>query len=217
MNIFTPKPFSSRENAWFSLSSAYIIVSGTCILSSKCVIIFICHVVKFWHNLYFVLDSAVTTLSGAVLLCSYLVFDSFTSNWQGGLFKQYNMTSIQMMCAVNLFSCLFLCVSLLQQKGFMYSITFMLEYPSFTVDCIMLSICSAAGQLCIFGTLSNFGPLVFTIITTIRLGFSVLLSCIIYQHHIGFVGFLGITLVFLSIALRIYCGYRVKRRVAQVN
>jgi len=31
--------------------------------------------------------SSVTTLSGVVLLCGYLIFDSFTANWQSALFK----------------------------------------------------------------------------------------------------------------------------------
>lgn len=31
--------------------------------------------------------NSVTTVSGAVLLCGYLIFDSFTANWQNALFK----------------------------------------------------------------------------------------------------------------------------------
>lgn len=151
-----------------------------------------------------------TTFSGIILLCCYIAFDSFTSNWQGALFKQYGMSPVQMMCAVNLFSCVFTAVSLLQQGGFVSSIQFMIQFPSFTIDCLLLSICSAAGQLFIFRTIATFGPLVFAIITTIRQGFSVLLSCIIYQHHVYALGIFGIILVFLSVFLRIYCGYRVK-------
>ncbi|KRT86441.1 hypothetical protein AMK59_2813 [Oryctes borbonicus] len=167
--------------------------------------------------LFFLLDagdnkstSTITTFSGLFLLCSYIVFDSFTSNWQGALFTQFGMSPVQMMCTVNFFSCIFTATSLLQQDGFSSSINFMIKYPAFTVDCILLSICSAGGQLFIFNTLSTFGPLVFAIISTIRQGFSVLLSCIIYQHHVGFAGVCGILLVFCSIFLRLYCSYRVK-------
>lgn len=167
--------------------------------------------------LFFLLDAGdnknrttITTFSGFFLLCSYIAFDSFTSNWQGALFKQYGMSPVQMMCTVNFFSCIFTATSLLQQDGFSNSINFMLKYPAFTVDCILLSVCSAGGQLFIFNTLSTFGPLVFAIISTIRQGFSVLLSCIIYQHHVGLAGVFGIVLVFVSIFLRLYCSYRVK-------
>lgn len=164
---------------------------------------------SYFYNLFFS-ESSATTLSGVFLLCSYLAFDSFTSNWQGGLFKQYGMSPLEMMCAVNLFSCLFTATSLLLQRGFQQSFNFMLQFPSFITDCVLLSVCSAAGQLFIFRTLATFGPLVFAIITTIRLGLSVLLSCIIYNHHVGFAGVVGVILVFLSISFRIYCSYRIK-------
>lgn len=167
--------------------------------------------------LFFLLDagdnkhrSTITTFSGLFLLCSYIAFDSFTSNWQGALFKQYAMSPVQMMCVVNFFSCIFTATSLLQQDGFSNSINFMLKFPAFSVDCVLLSVCSAAGQLFIFNTLATFGPLVFAIISTIRQGFSVLLSCVIYQHHLGLPGIFGIGLVFMSIFLRLYCSYRVK-------
>lgn len=125
--------------------------------------------------LFFMLDtgndhkgSSVTTLSGLILLCSYIAFDSFTSNWQGSLFKQYHMKPVQMMCGVNLFSCIFTAISLMQQGGFLKSFTFMIDYPSFIFDCFLLSLCSATGQLFIFKTIATFGPLIFVIITTIR-------------------------------------------------
>lgn len=151
-----------------------------------------------------------TTLSGIILLASYIVFDSFTSNWQGSLFKQYGMNPVQMMCAVNFYSCIFTVASLLQQGAFVKSLDFMIKFPTFVIDCVLLSICSAGGQLFIFSTVSSFGPLVFAIITTVRQGLSVLLSCLIYKHHIGFVAILGLFLVFSSILLRVYCGYKLK-------
>ncbi|KAB0791399.1 hypothetical protein PPYR_03199 [Photinus pyralis] len=161
--------------------------------------------------------SSTTTLSGVFLLCSYIAFDSFTSNWQGSLFKQYHMKPIQMMCGVNFFSCIFTAISLLQQGGLLRSVRFMLDYPAFMFDCFLLSLCSATGQLFIFKTIATFGPLIFVIITTMRQGFSVLLSCIIYGHEIHAVGIVGVFVVFFSIFLRIYCGHRIrtKRKRAQ--
>lgn len=155
-------------------------------------------------------NSTVTTFAGVILLCSYILFDSFTANWQGSLFKKYEMKPIQMMCFVNFFSSIFTAVSLLQQGGFMNSLSFMIKFPSFTLDIVILSLCSTCGQLFIYNTVSTFGPLVFVIISTIRQGFSVLLSCIIYHHYVSLFGAIGLILVFLSIFLRIYCSYRVK-------
>ena len=86
-----------------------------------------------------------TTLSGFFILIGYMAFDAFTSNWQGELFTEYKMSSIQMMAGVNLFSCLLTSVSLLQQGVFYTSLIFMSQYSRFMLDCIILSICSACG------------------------------------------------------------------------
>ncbi|VEN55543.1 unnamed protein product [Callosobruchus maculatus] len=111
---------------------------------------------------------------------------------------------------ITTFSGIFTTVSLLQQSSFMTSFEFMIRFPQFIVDAILLSLCSAGGQLFIYNTVSSFGPLVFVIISTIRQGFSVLLSCMIYQHHVSAVGIFGVCLVFFSMLLRTYCGYRIK-------
>lgn len=154
--------------------------------------------------------SAITTITGILLLTFYMVFDSFTSNWQSDLFKTYGISSIQMMCGVNLFSTLFTSASLFVQGGFMESLEFATEHPDFLVDCIILSISSACGQLFIFYTISKFGAVVFTIIMTVRQAIAILLSCLIYKHEISSLGVLGIVVVFLAIALRVYCSHRMR-------
>lgn len=156
-------------------------------------------------------NNAATAFSGVILLCSYIAFDSFTSNWQQRLFKVYEVQPIQMMCFVNFFSCIFTFCSLLQHGGLLDSFKFMFVYPSFIVDIVILSICSASGQMFIFRTIEEFGPLVFVIISTIRQCFSVLLSCIIYGHKVNLLGVVGLFLVFFSVLLKVYCGYRIKK------
>lgn len=66
-----------------------------------------------------------TTFSGIILLVGYMGTDSFTSNWQNELFSSHGMSSVQMMCGVNLFSCLLTSSSLLQQGSFYTSLVFM--------------------------------------------------------------------------------------------
>jgi adenosine 3'-phospho 5'-phosphosulfate transporter B2 len=44
----------------------------------------------------------------------------------------------------------------------------MFQFPKFVFDCLILSVCSAAGQLFIYYTIATFGPVVFVIIMTIR-------------------------------------------------
>jgi len=154
--------------------------------------------------------SSTTTLSGVVILLGYMVADSFTSSWQGALFTEYKMSSIQMMAGVNLFSCLLTSVSLLQQGVFYTSLVFMSQYSSFLLDCLVLSICSAVGQLFIYHTISTFGPVIFVIIMTVRQVMAVVISCIKFHHPLAPVAILGILVIFAALFLRIYCGYRMR-------
>merc|ERR1719348_1597436 len=152
----------------------------------------------------------VTTFSGFIILIGYMCFDSFTSNWQGAISSEYKMSSIQMMAGVNLFSCLLTSVSLLQQGVFYTSLIFMSQYSRFLLDCIILSICSAVGQLFIYYTVITFGPVVFTIIMTCRQVVSVVISCIVFQHALAPIAIIGIFIIFSALFLKIYCGYRLK-------
>ncbi|CAD6238369.1 GSCOCG00008449001-RA-CDS [Cotesia congregata] len=166
-------------------------------------------------------NDKVTTISGVILLAGYMVLDSFTSNWQEAVSKEYGPTSIQMMCGVNLFSCLLTATSLLQQSGFTHSLYFLIKFPSFLIDCLLISICSATGQLFLFYTIAQFGAVTFSIIMTIRQGLAILLSCLIYQHQITIFGIIGIFIVFGSIFLRNYCRNRLralkKHRAENIN
>ncbi|XP_013870928.1 adenosine 3'-phospho 5'-phosphosulfate transporter 1 [Austrofundulus limnaeus] len=153
--------------------------------------------------------STVTTFSGVVILAGYIVFDSFTSNWQDNLFK-YKMSSVQMMFGVNLFSCLFTVGSLLEQGAFFDSLAFMARHSEFAFHAVLLSVCSACGQLFIFYTIGQFGAAVFTIIMTLRQAIAILLSCFLYGHAITVVGGFGVAVVFLALFLRVYARSRKK-------
>lgn len=153
--------------------------------------------------------STVTTFSGVVILAGYIVFDSFTSNWQDNLFR-YKMSSVQMMFGVNLFSCLFTVGSLLEQGALFEAVAFMARHSEFAFHAVLLSVCSACGQLFIFYTIGQFGAAVFTIIMTLRQAFAILLSCFLYGHAVSMVGALGLAVVFLALFLRVYARSRVK-------
>lgn len=149
--------------------------------------------------------SNVSLFSGLLILILYLTFDSFTSNWQQSLFdKHRSLTSIHMMAAVNLYSILFTLTSLIQQSDFIPAINVLFANPILLRDCIILSICSAIGQLFIFHTISTFGAIVFSLIMTLRQAFAILLSCIIYSHHISLFGIIGISIIFASLFAKSY-------------
>lgn len=149
-----------------------------------------------------------TTTAGLVILLGYMIFDSFTSNWQSELFKTYKMSPVQCMFGVNLFSCLFTMFSLFEQGEFFSSLVFILQHHELVFHVVFLSMCSAVGQLFIFYTVSAFGPIIFTIIMTTRQVISILLSCIIYGHTITNQASLGVIVVFIALFLRVYAKSR---------
>lgn len=227
--------FSNIMSAWFQYEALKFISFPTQVLAKSCKIIpvmlmgkivsrtkyefyeYVTAVLISIGMIFFLMGStehqkgnSVTTMTGILLLILYLLFDSFTANWQGSLFKTYNVSSMQMICGVNLFSTLFTATSLALQGGFISSVEFGSEHPRFIFDCTILSLSSAIGQLFIFQTISTFGPVVFTIIMTIRQAVAILLSCITYDHHISFLGTIGICVLFFAIFLRVYCNQRLK-------
>jgi adenosine 3'-phospho 5'-phosphosulfate transporter B2 len=74
-------------------------------------------------------DAAATSvgISGLIVLVLYMIFDSFTSNWQSALFKTYRVSSVRMMAGVNLFACLLTGISLIQQGTLVESSLFITE------------------------------------------------------------------------------------------
>lgn len=159
--------------------------------------------------------STVTTISGVLILIGYMMFDSFTSNWQAELYSQYKMSSIQMMFGVNLFSCIFTSWSLIEQGGFSEGFEFMSKYSLFLLHVSLLSLCSATGQLFIFYTISQFGAVIFTIIMTTRQALAILLSCVIYGHPVSAIGVFGVFIVFTALFLKVYA--RTKKSKAKVK
>ncbi|CAF4251902.1 unnamed protein product [Rotaria sp. Silwood2] len=85
----------------------------------------------------------------------------------------------------------------------------MQRHQSFLIHAFATSICSSIGQLFIFSTIEEFGPVVFTIIMTIRQAFSILLSCIFYGHYLSWYSIVGINIVFLAIFIHAF--YQFKR------
>ena len=156
-------------------------------------------------------NSAETSLSGLCLMLGYMVFDSFTSNWQSKIITTYSLTSLQVMFGTNAFSSLFTGVSLIQNGGMISSISFIYQHPDFGYHAMVISLASAVGQLFIFYTIASFGPLAFTCIMVTRQMFSMLLSCIIYHHYLAPQAVIGVMVVFLALVLQIYAKWRVKK------
>ena len=69
---------------------------------------------------------------------------------------------------------------------------------------LILSVTSATGQLFIFYTIKDFGPVVFTIMMTTRQIFSLVISFLLFSKEpMQLFGWIGATLVFLIVFNRI--------------
>lgn len=146
---------------------------------------------------------------GMSLLAVYLVCDSFTSQWQSRVYRQHGVDQFQMMLGVNVWSMLLTGVSLFVLTGEgRESLHFLLADRSALVDTAVLSVTSATGQLFIFYTVKELGPVVFTIMMTTRQIVSLFLSCLLFSHPMQLLGWMGASLVFLVVFNRIRRGER---------
>ena len=159
--------------------------------------------------------SSYSLLDGLLILSMYLTFDSFTSNWQDRMYQSYHISSIQMMAAVNTYSILLTTTSLIHQNDLIPSLKVVLSSGQLSLDCLLISICSASGQLFIFHTISIFGPVIFSFIMTLRQAFAIILSCLIYGHPLNHLAIFGILIVFVALFSQFYikCYYSNNRRI----
>ncbi len=190
------KLVSNRTYPWHEYMTAGILSMGVAVFLLAADPVSSSH---HHHN-----HEAETTVAGVVILLGYMAFDSFTSNWQSELFRSYKLTSVQMMFGINLFSCVLTAGSLLFRGGLLYSFVFLASHADFAVHAFMMSVCSAVGQLFIFHTIAEFGPIVFTLIMTTRQALSIILSCIVYQHLLSSQALVGVFVVFVALFLKAY-------------
>jgi len=144
------------------------------------------------------------TMFGVFLLATYLLCDSFTSQWQSKVYKQYGIDQYQMMLGVNIWSMIMTGFTLYQSGEFFSSLAFIMSDSSAFMHMMVLSVTSATGQLFIFYTIKEFGPVIFTIIMTTRQIFSLFVSCILFGHALQLMGWVSSVFVFAVVFNRIY-------------
>mmetsp|Transcript_8028 Transcript_8028/g.10277 ORF Transcript_8028/g.10277 Transcript_8028/m.10277 type:complete len:470 (+) Transcript_8028:141-1550(+) len=147
------------------------------------------------------------TLTGIMLLCLYLFFDSFTGQWQSKMFTRHkDLSLLELLFATSAFSTVLSLITLIHTKELWPAMDFVLRHQEIHMHFFLFSICSTVGQLVIFYTIKNFGAVVFALIMTIRVCMSIGISCILYGHNVTGNGFLGLFVVIGAVL------YRVKRK-----
>ena len=160
--------------------------------------------IDFKQNVWGDPESITGAWCGVVLLLLFLAFDSFTGQWQARMFNLHKqMSPLQMMLVMNAFSSIFAFITLVHQEELSPTLEYAYAHSEFMLHLVLFIVFSTVGQIFIFYTVKNFGAVVFSIIMSVRILLSTLISCFVYSHPITELGFVGIILVFGSIAYRI--------------
>jgi len=137
---------------------------------------------------------------GLILLAMYVSFDSFTAQYQDKVYQQYgrdNVDPYQMMLGVNVSAICMTTFGLIVSGDIPVVWEFLLANPNAAWYNLLTAITSASGQISIFYTIQQFGPIVFTTIMTTRQMLSICLSAIIFGHVMSIKAVCGALLVFL--------------------
>ena len=142
--------------------------------------------------------------TGVMLLFLYLLFDSFTSQFQSRMFQRHqDLSMVELMFATSAFSTVLSFITLVHSKELYPAFSFVMQHSEIHLHFLLFSVCSTIGQLFIFYTIRNFGAVVFAFIMTTRILLSIALSCVLYGHQVTASGFFGLMLVMAAVLYRI--------------
>lgn len=144
-------------------------------------------------------ESNSTETKGLLFMVLYVTFDCFTSQWQDKIYLTYGRSNIdpyQMMLGVNASAICITMFGLIVSGDFLKVYDFFLTNPNVLWYNIITAITSASGQLCIYSTIKDFGPVVFTIIMTVRQMISICISSVVFGHKITREALGGAVMVF---------------------
>jgi len=138
---------------------------------------------------------------GELMLLLSLSCDGITGAIQERMKSEHQTKSGHMMKAMNLWSMLFLGVSLVVTGEGVEFLGFVSRHPGVIWQILTFCIASAFGQFFIFMCVSDFGPLPCSIVTTTRKFFTVLASVIIFGNSLITRQWLGVVFVFAGLFL----------------
>ncbi|XP_059141733.1 solute carrier family 35 member B1-like [Physella acuta] len=139
--------------------------------------------------------------TGEILLLVSLTLDGLTGASQDRMKSFHKTGANNMMLFINVFSVLWLAIGLVATGELFEFINFASRYPFVLMNMITFSLASALGQMFIFITVTSFGPLTCSIITTTRKFFTILASVIIFQNPMSIQQWSGTALVFVGLGL----------------
>lgn len=138
---------------------------------------------------------------GELLLILSLTMDGLTGAVQERMKAEHQTKSVHMMYKMNLWSSFYLMIITLVTGDIYEFYSFIQRHPAIIDDLILFSCLSAIGQLFIFLTVTEFGPLPCSILTTTRKFFTVLISVFLFGNAMTKTQWIGTSLVFLGLTL----------------
>lgn len=138
---------------------------------------------------------------GELLLLLSLTMDGLTSAVQERMRAEHKSKSMHMMLNMNAWSAVISGAVILASGEFFEFVRFLQKYPSSLWHIASFSIAGAIGQYFIFLTVSEFGTLPCSIITTTRKFFTVLGSILIFGNSLSFRQWMGTFVVFSGLFL----------------
>ncbi|XP_022084670.1 solute carrier family 35 member B1-like [Acanthaster planci] len=138
---------------------------------------------------------------GELLLIASLTLDGLTGVTQEKMRSEHQTGSHYMMANVNLWSILYLTVTVLVTGEGLHFLEFVSRYPYVIWNILTFGVASALGQHFIFVTVTTFGPLTCSIMTTTRKFFTILGSVILFANPLLPRQWAGVALVFTGLGL----------------
>uniref|UniRef100_A0A0N5AL32 WD_REPEATS_REGION domain-containing protein n=1 Tax=Syphacia muris TaxID=451379 RepID=A0A0N5AL32_9BILA len=119
---------------------------------------------------------------GELCLLFSLTMDGTTGAIQDNIRKHYTANGHSMMYYMNFFSSIYLLIGILCTGEIWSFIAFVNVYPKVITNLLLLAGTSALGQYFIFKTVTTFGPLTCSIVTTTRKLFTMLGSVVLFGN-----------------------------------
>lgn len=138
---------------------------------------------------------------GELLIILSLTMDGLTGAVQERMKAEAQPTAQQMMRGMNAWSCVFLGVALIVTRELFNFFEFVSRHPVVITHISLLALAGALGQLFIFITVTEFGPLPCSVITTTRKFFTVLGSVILFGNKLSSRQWIGAVVVFTGLFL----------------
>uniref|UniRef100_A0A023G3L0 Putative udp-galactose transporter related protein n=1 Tax=Amblyomma triste TaxID=251400 RepID=A0A023G3L0_AMBTT len=143
---------------------------------------------------------------GEILLLVSLALDGLTGAVQERMKSEHQTKSGHMMLMTNLWSIVYLVGTQLFTWEVLGFVAFVQKYPALVPNILLFTVTGALGQILIFRTVSEFGPLPCSVVTTTRKFFTVLGSVIIFNNPLGTRQWVGVVLVFSGLMADAYFG-----------